>query len=142
MTFRNKYLFIVVSILSLAALLSQFAKSLRGEDGYSIDMPRKLSDQAETLTVKFIPRSCLCPEWTDVRDTNRFFYIEPRSFDLPDAYSLAARQDSSHLFRLEGAYYNSNGLPEGFTGDREEAVQGPVFQYRAVETIKTDGDSL
>jgi len=136
MTFRNKYLFIIFAVFCLAGAVHQLIRYLNGKENYGqLVAP---TGKIEKIQAKYQPRSCACPDWTleNGKGEEKYFYLEPETFDLLTPDLLANRLDSTTLLSLEGQFLKGKGLPSYYDDGNTKQELGDVFRYTNFEITK------
>jgi len=136
MTFRNKYLFIIFAIIAIAALIQQWVKHSKGEDEYVPLLAP--TGKIEKIEVRFSNRDCDCPRWRleNGERAEKYFYLEPETFDLPTPDILANRLDSTSLLILEGQFLKGKGVPSYYDQKNTKQELADVFRYTNFEITK------
>ena len=136
MTFRNKYLFIIFAIIAIAALIQQWVQYSNGKDDYVPLLAP--TGKIEKIQVNFSNRDCDCPEWRldNGEGTEKYFYLEPETIDLPNPDILANRFDSTSLLILEGQFLRGKGVPSYYDQKNTKQEPADVFRYTNFEIIK------
>ena len=144
MIFRNKYLFILFSLVCLAGLVKQWIEHNKSVDNY--DLPKELTEQKEIVDVRRVKRNCECAEWIRVspkKDSGMipekdYFYIESADGnDPPPAYTALA--DSGYVLRLKGSFYKGEGIPANYVQQSEpKPERARVFYYTSSQVVKPE----
>jgi len=136
MTFRNKYLFIIFAIIAIASLIQQWVKYSKGEDEYVPLLAP--TGKIEKIQVRFSNRDCNCPQWKleNGERAEKYFYLEPETFDLPTPDVLANRLDSTSLLILEGQFLKGKGVPSYYDQTNTKQELADVFRYTNFEITK------
>jgi hypothetical protein len=145
MTFRNRYLFILVSAICIVGLIFQWIQHER-----PTDIPqgsRQLSGAKQVIDLRHVQRDCLCPDWIraahyDERSTispDSFLYLEPASSGVQIPDSFLAKTESGWVLRLEGAFYQGNTLPNNYVQKTEQKPEkARVFYYESSAVVKPE----
>jgi hypothetical protein len=145
MSFRNRYLFIIFSIVCLVALLLQWRNHNKTADEY--DRPKQLSGNTETIDLMHIDRNCDCADWVEARlgknsgglKKEDYIFIEPASSGLEVPASYWALADSGYVLRLNGQFYKGEAIPEGYPQKTDQKPEkARVFYYTATEVVKPE----
>jgi len=136
MTFRNKYLFIIFAAFCVIGTIYQWIRYEKGQDDYGQFLAP--TGKTEKIRVSYQPRSCACPDWiieNGERD-EKYFYLDPATFDLLTPDLLASRLDSTTLLTLEGEFLKGKGIPSYYDEGNTKQELGNVFRYTNFEITK------
>ncbi len=145
MTFRNKWLFIAFTILSITGLIYQWLEHNRKLDAY--DMPGALSDKVDTLLLVFVKRNCNCAEWIKWSDKKngesagkeKYIWLEAANpgLELPATYP--AYSEGGYRLKVEGSFYDGSGIPNDYIAQRDQKPEkARVFRYISSALIKPE----
>ena len=136
MTFRNKYLFIIFAIIAIASMIYQWVRYSNGETEFVPLLAP--TGKIEKIKVSFSGRDCDCPEWKleNGERVEKYFYLEPETFDLPTPDLLANRLDSTSLLILEGEFLKGKGVPSYYDQGNTKQELADVFRYTNFEITK------
>jgi len=136
MTFRNKYLFIIFAVLAIAGLIHQWMRYSSGKNDYGQFLAP--TGKTEKIQARFEPRNCECPDWIieNGKRDQKYFYLEPATFDLLTPDLLANRLDSTSLLTLEGEFLKGKGIPSYYDQGNTKPELGDVFRYSNFEITK------
>lgn len=143
MTFRNRYLFIIFSIICLVGLIYQWVDHNKSIDNY--DLPKQLSGKPETIDLRHIDRNCDCADWVEAVHYNDsikikeddYLFIEPASahMEVPASYWVLA--DSGYVLRLHGEFYKGKAIPYNYAQKTDHKPEkARVFYYTSSEVVK------
>jgi len=145
MTFRNRFLFLIVGIVFILGMVREWRNHYRTADEY--DAPRRLSGKTQTIDIRHRETGCDCPDWeltsqhadTPARFGKEFLYIEPghAGMDVPAAYWALA--DSGYVLQLTGQFYKGEAIPYDYTQKTDQKPQkARVFYYTASAVVKPE----
>jgi len=136
MTFRNKYLFIIVAVFGIASLIYQWIQYSRGQNDFGQFLAP--TGKIEKIQARYEPRNCACPDWILEKGerADKYFYLDPSTFDLLTPDLLANRLDSTTLLSLEGEFLKGKGIPSYYDDGNTKQELGDVFRYTNFEITK------
>ncbi|MFI5154659.1 MAG: hypothetical protein ACHQEM_00645 [Chitinophagales bacterium] len=145
MTFRNKWLFIAFSILSIAGLIYQWLEHNRKLGVY--DMPGTLSNKLDTLLLVYVKRDCNCAEWIQWSDKkngdsagrDKYIWLEAANPGLELATTYPAYSEGGYRLKVEGSFYEGRTIPNDYVarGD-QKPEKARVFRYISSALIKPE----
>ncbi|MBS1597147.1 MAG: hypothetical protein JST75_02905 [Bacteroidetes bacterium] len=145
MTFRNRYLFIAVTIVCIIGLIQQWR--IHNKSGSDYDAPKILSGVKETLLLRHVKRNCDCADWISVTLSNDstkikeddYIFVEPASTSAQIPAYFLAIADHGYSVRLEGEFYKEKTIPDDYIPKtNEKPVSARVFYYTSYEVIKPE----
>ena len=144
MILRNKYLFIVFTVVCLAGLVKQWIEHNKSVDNY--DFPKERPGQKETIEVRRVNRNCDCAQWVRVfpkKDSvvvtsQDYFYIESADGNGPPP-AYVALADSGYVLKLEGSFYKGEGIPSNYVQTTDHKPErARVFNYTSSQVVKPE----